>query len=69
MSGYYPPGVSGFEDEIAGPRAEYDESVNVECTDCEWVGDVDGEVRVWRYDTDVTWTCPNCKTEHTDPYG
>ena len=68
MSGYYPPGVSGFEDEIAGPRMEYDEQIRVECDDCGFSGDVDGLVRVWRHDRDVSWDCPGCGAEHEDPY-
>ena len=49
-----PPGVSGFEPEIAG----YDEAnLYVTCSACEWDGYVDG---YWTDRTLFTFTCPVC---------
>lgn len=68
MSGYYPEGVTGFEDEIAGPRYEEDETITTVCEYCGWSGDVECLVRYWRDDRDVLWTCPDCKEDHCDAY-
>lgn len=51
----YPDGVTGNEYQIAGyPTVEL---VDVECSDCEWTGDIE--------EADVEgvtayWTCPAC---------
>lgn len=68
MSGYYPAGVSGFEDEISGPRREYDAPMDAECDDCGWVGTITATVRVWRDERDASWRCPSCSADQTETY-
>jgi len=66
MSGNYPPGVTGFEPQIAG----YDEAEGTQEVECEcgWTGEVPtteeyshGEV-TWY----AEWKCPKCKEEHSN---
>lgn len=64
MSGYYPAGVTGMEDEIAGPRAEREGLREVECPNCEWEGEVCALELVWSRETIQYWKCPNCGTEN-----
>jgi hypothetical protein len=68
MSGYYPPGVSGFEPEIAG--ANESESVqelncgNDECDACYEVPTIED----WAHDTVVwfaEWVCIQCGEENS----
>lgn len=62
MASNYPPGVTGFEDAIAGPRDEYTETrAEMLCVHCEEVSvDVEVDVRVWQYEKTVEWLCSNC---------
>ena len=69
MASNYPPGVSGFEPEIAGPADERDEYREVQCEDednCDFAGEVNGLAIYWSYDTvDFEWTCPVCSIKQT----
>ena len=66
MSGNYPPGVTGFEPQIAG-YDEADGAQELECA-CGWVGEVPtteyismGEV-TWY----AEWICPKCKESNSN---
>ena len=70
----YPPGVTGFEPQIAGPDSERElPGEERECFDeCEWAGEVDVEEVRYGYTVTEYWTCPECGHEHetdvTDKY-
>lgn len=53
----YPPGVSGNEDAIAGPKREYEDERG--CKECGWYGTV---VVVEWSDCSV-WECEECGAE------
>lgn len=62
----YPPGVTGFEPQIAG----YDESSGpdeeFECDHCEFAGTVETIlVYVERYTIVQEWTCPECEHDYS----
>jgi len=69
----YPPGVSGFEPEIAGyPDPDLIEKREVSCPMCEYEGEAD--VSVWlrterdedgayQVDDGTFYTCPKCGAE------
>lgn len=62
----YPPGVSGFEDQIAGPRSEQSDYDVKECDDCGFEGEVLVTRLFWRDSVEDTWECPDCKSEHSE---
>jgi hypothetical protein len=53
----YPPGVSGFELEIAGP--DYEKEIGMTCHNCPYEGDVEA----WFYGGVANFECPSCGTE------
>lgn len=66
----YPPGVTGFEDAIAGPRDEYDQTATVthECDEDKFEapfrGEVTGTVVVWSSPpAQFFYDCPQCGEE------
>lgn len=63
----YPPGVSGNEWQIAGPRSEYDETRSVVLPhDGDEEVEVLGTVTVWDvYAADFDYECPECGEDHS----
>ena len=55
----YPPGVTGNEYEIAGPDFETTEETECDCG-------FKGEVEVEGFHGVVSWTCPQCETDHEE---
>ena len=66
MSEYYPEGVSGFEDEIAGPRQLLSTVLEKECPRCGFKGEVEVDVSVWRDSDTHDWDCPSCEKSNED---
>lgn len=65
----YPPGVTGLELQIAGPDAEWDEDMDVECAndECEMFDETQTvNVEAWSYRGSATynWDCPKCGHSH-----
>lgn len=62
----YPPGVTGFEDQIAGPREEIEERIAFICSnlDCEmseeWQIDF-ALIQIWNDDACIISECPVCR--------
>jgi hypothetical protein len=62
----YPPGVTGFEPEIAGYDERDGEDVELECTHCEYAGIVPSTlVLVDAYTVVQEWTCPECEHDYS----
>lgn len=70
----YPEGVTGNEWQIAGPSAEFTETLEVQCgnDDCEAferLVEVEGETRAYGAEERVfEWTCPECKRDWIHEY-
>ena len=67
----YPPGVTGWEPQIAGPESESEKMDEMVCDeDCGFGGEV--LVTEVRYRADymvyVEWTCPRCGRTHDFEY-
>jgi len=60
----YPTGVTGFEDQVAGPRSESSDRDVRECSVCDFEGEVDIDIVVWSSTVMEYWTCLTCGTEH-----
>lgn len=61
----YPPGVSGFEPQIAGASERDGEDMSLECDSCEFAGEVPSTLYVWdRYSITQVWECPECGREY-----
>ena len=58
--GSYPPGVTGYEREIAGPDRAFMASRECKGPDC----DFDGDVEIEEYHGTRDWSCPSCGHEH-----
>lgn len=62
----YPEGVSGLEDEIAGPLTESEDIDEKECQQCEWKGLVPVLTLTWRFHQTEEWTCRECGMHYED---
>lgn len=60
MFSNYPPGVTGNEDQIAGPRGEAEETRTVLCEDCGLESSVVVSITEWRDYVEFESTCPEC---------
>lgn len=61
----YPPGVTGFEDAIAGPDEREFEDER-ECDVCQLTAMVIIVELTWQHSVEEVWDCPNpdCLTHH-----
>lgn len=80
----YPPGVTGGEYQIAGADAEISTTDEVVCDnggsytysngvtedwDCQFEGEVEGTLFVYRDESWFVWVCPQCGAEHEKDKG
>lgn len=56
----YPPGVSGGEDAIAGPRAEQDLELTPTCPECHTENSIWGTLISYTDSQVFHYQCPNC---------
>lgn len=56
----YPEGVTGAEDQIAGPLGEDEIDIQFDCIDCDFDGWVSADVTRWSTHDVINWECPGC---------